>query len=141
MAASLLEYSVDVDVSPSFAWTWRTDINNWDDPPARFELHGPFANGSWGTTTFPEQQPIRWQLRDVRPETSFVIDMALEGAVLSFEWLFERIADHRTRLTQRVLLSGDNAAVYADQVRAGFGPTLRDGMQRIADALTAAKRS
>jgi len=35
-------------------------------------------------------------------------------------------------MTQRIVLSGDNAAAYADQVKEGFGPTLADGMKRIA---------
>src|SRR5438046_2407880 len=64
--ACQLEHSVDAEVSPSFAWNWRTDIKNWDDPPAQFQLDGPFASGSWGTTLLPGQEPLRWQIRDVR---------------------------------------------------------------------------
>ena len=45
--ACQLEHSVEAEVSSSFAWSWRTDINNWDDPPAQFQLDGPFASGSW----------------------------------------------------------------------------------------------
>ena len=48
-----LEYSVEAEVSLSFAWNWRTDIQNWDDPPAQFRLDGAFACGSWGTTLLP----------------------------------------------------------------------------------------
>ena len=136
-----LEHSIEADVSPSFAWSWRTDVNNWVDPPAQFQLDGPFACGSWGTTRFPGQEPIRWQIRDVRPGISFVIDMPLKEAVLSFEWDFEPVSNHRTRITQRIVLLGDNAAEYVDQVRAGFGSTLVDGMRRIAEALERAERS
>jgi hypothetical protein len=136
-----LEHSVEAEVSPSFAWSWRTDVKNWVDPPAQFQLDGPFASGSRGITQFPGQEPMRWQIRDVRPGTSFVIDMPLEEAVLSFEWDFEPLSNHRTRITQRIVLSGDNATEYADQVRAGFGSTLEDGMKRIADALVRAERS
>jgi hypothetical protein len=133
-----LAHSVDADVTPQFAWNWQTDIRNWDDPSAQFQLDGPFANGVWGTTRTPEREPIRWQVRDVRPGISFIIDMPLEQAVLSFEWVFDAISTRRTRITQRVVLSGDNAGAYVDQVRAAFGSTLRDGMKRIADALAAA---
>jgi len=136
-----LEHSVEAEVSPSFAWSWRADVNNWVDPPARFQLDGPFAQGSWGTTHLPGQEPMRWHIRDVRPGTSFVIDMPLNEALLSFEWDFERLAKHRTRITQRIVLSGDNATEYADHVRAGFGSTLEDGMRRIAEALESAERS
>src|SRR5215208_1835458 len=108
--ACRLEHSIEVEAAPAFVWSWRTDIRNWDDPPARFQLGGPFAEGSWGTTRLPGQEPIRWQIRDVRPGTSFVIEMILDGAVLSFEWLFDAVSNRRTRMTQRIVLSGDNAA-------------------------------
>ena len=132
------EHSVEAEVSPAFAWNWRTDIKNWDDPPARFHLDGPFVAGSWGTTLLPGQEPIRWQIRDVQPGVSFSIEMPLDRAVLSFEWVFDAVSDHRTRITQRIVLSGDNASAYADHVRTGFGATLSVGMQRIADALVEA---
>ena len=48
-----LEHSVEADVSPSFAWSFRTDIRNWNDPPATFSLDGPFAAGARGTTLLP----------------------------------------------------------------------------------------
>jgi hypothetical protein len=65
--------------------------------------------------------------------------MILDRAVLSFEWLFDAVSTHRTRITQRIVLSGDNAAAYAEQVRVGFGSTLREGMARIAAALVKAE--
>ena len=49
--ACQLEHSIEAEVSPAFAWSWRTDIKNWDDPPAQFQLDGPFAKGSWGNDT------------------------------------------------------------------------------------------
>ena len=135
------EYSVEAPVSPAFAWDWRIDVKNWDDPPAQFQLDGPFAIGSWGTTRLPGQEPLRWQIRDVRPRRSFTIAMPLDRATLSFEWRFEAVSDRRTRLWQRLVLAGDNAAAYADQVRAAFGASLPDGMNRIAAALAAAAAS
>jgi hypothetical protein len=139
--ACQLEESVEAEVSSSFAWSWRTDIKNWDDPPAQFHLHGPFANGSCGTTLLPGQEPLRWHVRDVQPGKSFVIDMPLERAVLSFQWLFDAVSDRRTRITQRIVLSGDNAAAFTNHVQASFGATLPAGMKRIADAMARAARS
>jgi hypothetical protein len=135
-----LEHSVDAAVRPSFAWRWRTGITTWNEPPARFELDGPFANGAWGTTRVPGRAPMRWLIRDVRPGIAFTIDMPLERTVLSFEWTFIALSDQRTRITQRIVLSGDNAIAYADQVRAGFGATLPDGMRRVADDVVRAFR-
>lgn len=139
--ACQLEHSVEADVSPSFAWNWRTNVENWDDPPARFQLDGPFASGSSGTTVLPGQAPLHWRIRDVQPGRSFVIEMPLDQAVLSFEWRFDAVADRRTRITQRIVLSGDNASAFAEQVRVTFSATLGDGMKRIADAMTRAERS
>jgi hypothetical protein len=136
-----VEYSVEAQVSPTFAWDWRTDVKNWDDPPAQFQLDGPFAAGSWGTTRLPGQEPLRWQIRDVRPGKSFTIEMPLDRATLSFEWRFEAVSDRRTRLWQRIVLVGDNGAAYEAQVRAAFGSSLPDGMNRIAAALAAAEGS
>ena len=135
------EHSVEAEVSSSFAWRWRTDIQNWDDPPAQFQLDGPFENGSWGTTLLPEQLPLRWQIRDVQPGVGFIIEVPLDGAVLTFEWLFGGISDHRTRITQRIVLAGDNATAYLSRVQAGFGANLADGMKRIADAMVQAERA
>jgi hypothetical protein len=136
-----LEYSIEAEVSLSFAWNWRTDIQNWDDPPAQFRLDGPFASGSWGTTLFPGYKPVRWQIRDVQPEVVFNIEMPLDGAMLTFQWLFDPVSNYRTRITQRIFLSGDNAMAYVKQVQAGFGSNLAHGMRRIADAMAKAERS
>jgi hypothetical protein len=139
--ACQLEHSVEAEVSLSFAWSWRTDINNWDDPLAQFQLDGPFASGSWGTTLLPGQEPLRWQIRDVRPGAGFIIDVPLDEAVISFEWLFATVSEQRTRITQRIVLAGDNAAAYVNQLQADFGSNLADGMKRIADAMVMAARS
>jgi len=97
-AACQLQHSVEAEVSCAFAWNRRTNIQNWDDPPAHFHLDGPFAIGTWGTTQFPGEEPMLWQIREVRPDTSFVIDMPLDRAVLTFEWGFEPLERHRTRI-------------------------------------------
>ena len=134
-----LEHSVEADVQADFAWSFWTDVTNWDDPPAQFELDGPFAVGSHGTTLIPGQEPRHWTIRDVRPGKLYVIETLVEGAMLSFEWRFERITDRKTRLTQRIVLSGAKAADYIDVVQAGFGPTLAEGMNRIAGLLERAE--
>ena len=127
-----LEHSVETDASPSFAWSYMTDVSNWDDPPAQFELDGLFATGSQGTTLVPGQEPLRWHIRGVRPGQSYTLETQLEGATLSFEWCFDAVSDRRTRLTQRIVLSGNNAAAYTAEVEASFGANLQPGMKKIA---------
>ena len=135
-----LEYSVEADVSPAFAWQFRTDVSNWNDPPAEFALDGPFEAGSRGTTQLPGQQTLHWRICEVRHGESFVTEMQLDGATLTFEWYFYSISEGRTKLTQRIGLSGDNAGAYAAQVEAGFGPNLAGGMERIAAEMVAAEK-
>ena len=130
-----LEHSVEVGVAVTFAWKFLTDISNWDDPPTRFTLEGPFAAGTQGTTELPGREPLRWRLVEVQEGERYTTEMQLDRAVLQFEWRFEALSERRTRLTQRILLTGENAAAYAAQVEAGFGANLSAGMQRIADVM------
>ncbi len=136
-----LEHAIEAEISLSFAWNCRTDITTWDDPPAQFQLDGPFASGSWGTTLFPGGEPVRWQVREVRPGVGFIIDIPLDEAVVSSEWSFDAVSTHRTRITQRIVLWGTNAKAYVNDVHVGFGSTLADGMNKIAGALEKAQRA
>jgi hypothetical protein len=134
-----LEHSVEAVVSLEFAWKYRTDIATWNDPPATFLLEGPFIAGSQGTTLLPGQQPLHWNIREVQPLKAFILEMQLDKALLTFEWRFDPLSEQRTRMTQRIELSGDNEAAFAEQVEAGFRPGLADGMRRIATAMAAAE--
>jgi len=84
---------------------------------------------------------LRWQIRDVQPGISFNIEVPLDGAMITFRWSFDVVSNRRTRITQRIVLSGDNAMAYVKQVQAGFGSNLASGMKRIADAMARAERS
>jgi hypothetical protein len=129
---------VEVEASLDFVWAWQTDIRNWDDPPARFHLDGPFVAGTSGSTILPEQRSIAWRIREAHPPSGYIIDMPLDRATCSFEWQFDRLSERRTKLTQRIVLWGANAEVYVPEVRAGFGSTLAAGMERIARAIVKA---
>jgi len=48
--------SVETPASPAFAWKYWTTVSNWSDPPAEFELQGPFEAGSRGLTRFPDRR-------------------------------------------------------------------------------------
>jgi hypothetical protein len=135
-----LTHSVEADVSPAFAWQFRTDPANWNDPPATFTFEGPFENGSRGATVLPGQPPLHWQIVRLQPGKSFGIEMLLDRAIVTFDWQFEELSPRRTRITQSITLSGENGAAYAAQVEAGFGPKLAGGMNRIAAEMAAAER-
>ena len=137
--ALTLEHSVEADVSPAFAWRCRTDVATWRDPPATFVLDGPFCDGSRGTTLMPGQDPLHWRVRNVLTERSFTIEMPLDRATVCFEWCFDALSGRRTKLTQRIVLTGDNAEAYVRQIQTAF-ETMPAGMHRIASDLEAAER-
>ena len=137
-----LEHSVETAASASFAWSYLTDVRNWSDPPAEFALDGPFETGSQGTTLMPGQGPVRWRITDVQAGQSYTIETELTGATLSFKWCFDALSGQRTRLTQRIVLTGSNGAAHAQLMETSFGANLQGGMERIAAAIaTAAARA
>jgi len=133
-----IEHSVETSASPDFAWTFMSNVANWDDPPAQFVLDGPFANGSRGATQMPGQPPRHWVLRDVVPMKCYTIEFPLEGAVMYFNWRFAALDSGRTLLTQRVILEGENPAPYLPVVQETFAASLKPGMERIAASIDAA---
>jgi hypothetical protein len=136
-----ISHSVETNASLVFAWNFWTNISNWDDPPAEFELEGPFAIGSRGSTRLPGQEPLHWFIREVAPPNAATIEMSLDGAALSFEWQFVGLARGGTRLTRRIVLKGEKADLYLSQVKAAFTADLADGMNRLATAMANADPS
>jgi polyketide cyclase/dehydrase/lipid transport protein len=135
-----IAHSVDTHCRPAFAWTYMTNVTNWDDPPAKFELDGEFVAGSRGTTRMPGQEPLHWHVPQVIPMESYTMEMPLEGAAIRVTWRFDGLGeDAGTRLTQRIVLSGENAAAYVEQVQTAFGANLAAGMNRIAAAIEMAE--
>jgi hypothetical protein len=135
-----IEHSVVANASLAVVWNFWTNTGNWVDPPARFELNGPFAAGSTGRTHLPGQPPLEWFIREASEPTAAIIEMPLDGASLSFEWTFTSLSDEQTRLTQRIVLRGEHASNFIAQVEAGFASNLVDGMKRIASLIESHRR-
>jgi hypothetical protein len=140
-AAWRVEYSIASIATPAFAWTYMSDVSNWDDPPAQFRLEGAFASGARGSTEVPGQPARHWELRDVRANESYAIEFSLDRATLSFAWRFGGLPDGGTRLTQQIALQGENAPAYLADVRQALESNLAPGMSRIADAIDRAYRA
>jgi len=134
------EHSVETHATLSFAWDFMSNVANWDDPPAQFHLEGAFVAGARGTTRMPDQPAQHWQLAAVAPGEFYTIEFSLDRAILSFKWMFHPLAE-RTRLTQQVRLSGENAAEYLATVQQTFSSNLAPGMERIAAAIDRAYTS
>jgi hypothetical protein len=108
------QHSLACEAARQFAWSYWTNIENWNDPPATFRLDGPFAIGSRLTTTLPGQT-LDSVIRQVSADREATIEMQLPGATLSFYWTFEDLSEDRTRITQRLVLSGSNAEAFVAQ--------------------------
>jgi hypothetical protein len=123
--SSNFQHSVECNTSRQFGWTYWTDISNWNDPPARFELDGRLRLGHTLTTMLPDRT-YHSIIRHVEPGRAATIEMQLPDGVLSSHWDFEDLTENRTRLTQRLVLSATDAAlVYSGEV-AGADRTCRD---------------
>ena len=130
-----IEHSVETTAPLEFAWLFMTNVKNWDDPPAEFRLHGPFVNGTTGTTEMPGQPPRQWRLRDVAPQSTYTLEILLERAAILCKWTFSGTAEGHTRLTQRITLEGASASLYKDDVARAFEASLAPGMTRIGKSI------
>ena len=127
------QHSVECKASREFAWRYWTDIANWHDPPAKFELDGPFDSGSRLTTILPGQT-LHSVIRDVKAGREATIEMQLPDAIVSFRWSFEELAKDRVQITQRITLAGRNAKSFV-AVASMLEHTAPDGMKKLAAAI------
>ena len=132
-----ISYAVETDAGVEFAWNYWSNVRNWDDPPARFELEGAFTEGARGSTWVGEQLTMHWMVRNVKAGESARIEVQLDGAVMAFTWGLETIDGGRARLTQHAVLSGEKAEALVEQAR-GLETTLPQGMKKLAAAIGAA---
>jgi hypothetical protein len=135
--AWVFEHSVDCNAPRQLAWSYWTHIANWNDPPATFHLDGPFDVGSRLTTSLPGQT-LNSVIREVvngSQSYEAIIDMQLPGAILSFQWKFEeKLFEHRTRITQRLTLSGANAEALVPQAIM-LEKSAPEGMEKLVAAI------
>jgi hypothetical protein len=131
------QHSIECNTSRGFAWAYWTDIANWSDGPAKFELDGPFDVGSQLTTTLPGQT-LHSVIRHVDPGRRATIEMQLPDCTLFFNWEFEELAAARTRITQRLVLSAASADLVS-QARL-LEQTVPQGMSTLIAAIEEASK-
>jgi hypothetical protein len=136
-AAWEFEHSVECDALRDFCWSYWTNIANWDDPPAKFRLEGPFEDGSRITTELPGQTLVS-VIRDVRAGRAATIEVNLPNAAFCFYWSFEDLEAERTLISQRLVLSGEDAAIFLDQAKV-MGETGPEGVKKLVAAMERAR--
>src|SRR5215475_356286 len=95
-------HSVECNAPREFCWEYWTDVVNWDDPPARFRIDGPFEDGARITTELPGQT-LHSVIRGVEAGRAATIELGLPNAAFCFHWRFEDLEDKRTRISQRLV--------------------------------------
>ena len=123
-------HSVECAAPREFAWAYWTNAENWDDPPARFEFDGPFAVGTRLKTILPEQE-LESVIREVVQGRSARIEMDVMSAVVAFCWEFEELDKGRTKITQRIGLSGAGAEALVEQAKM-LEQSVPQGMRKLA---------
>ena len=95
----------------------------------------------WRLTTSLPGQTLHSLIREVvRTRTDeTIIDMQLPGAILSFHWKFETLSRDRTRITQRLTLSGANAEALVAQASM-LEKSTPEGMERLAAVIERSMR-
>jgi hypothetical protein len=131
------EHAVEVNASREAAWEFWTRVENWAIDPAveRVELDGPFEVGTEGLTMQRSGEPVRWKIAGMREGQWAVIEFKLADAVARFTMHFESVSEDRSRLRQRITLDGPGAKSVAAGLGPGFADGVRDGMQKLADAI------
>ncbi len=133
------EHSVVANAPREVAWRFWANVDNWarleGDAVESITLHGPFQTGTLGTTKMPGQEPKQWTLVEVTSPERTVIEMALPDAVFRSQWRFNELSAHRTRITQRMTLSGERAQVYVGTVAPAFESGAPQGMSKLAAAI------
>ena len=127
------QHSAECKASREFAWKYWTNIANWDDPPAKFELDGPFGAGSRLTTILPGQT-LHSVIHNVKAGREATIEMQLPDATLSFHWNFEELSEDRVQITQRIMLTGRNARSFVREASM-LEHTVPEGMKKLAAAI------
>ena len=123
-------HAVECAAPREFAWNYWTNPANWDDPPARFEFDGPFAVGTRLKTILPRQE-LESVIREVVEGRSARIEMDVMPAVVAFDWGFEELDGRRTKITQRIRLSGGGAEAMVEQAKM-LEQSVPQGMQKLA---------
>jgi hypothetical protein len=128
------EHSLECDATSEFAWDFWTTVANWKrvegDAVEWIEMDGQFAVGTRGSTKSPGQEPRNWQIAEVDVGKLATIQMTLDGAVFATTMKFESLSEKRTRITQRMALTGDVPAELLEGIRT-FEATAPQGLAKM----------
>ena len=136
------EHSIECQVGRDFAWKFWTNVDNWAvvDPAVEWaKLEGPFITGTIGRVKPRGADPNEWKLAEVEEGRGAVIEMALPGATVKFQWNFADMTGGGARITQKVTLEGERAAEYEEGMKP-LEQGIPSGMEKLIEAMVKAAR-
>ena len=131
------EHTVETTASPATVWALYVDVARWPEWNAAvqsIELDGPFQAGTVGLLTPPGAEPLPFTILAATENAGYVSETAIAETVrLRATNMLIPILGGGCRIVHRAELVGP-AAQYFGQ---SFGPALRAGVPRTAEALAA----
>ena len=131
------EHSVETTASPATVWGLYADVAGWPRWNAAVQsvkLDGPFQAGTSGWLTPPGAEPLPFTILAASEGTGYVSETTIAETVrLRATNTLSQLPGGGCRILHRAELVGP-AAEYFGQ---SFGPALRDGVPRTAEALAA----
>lgn len=139
-AAWKFEYTVLCRADRSQAWSFLTNVTNWERLEGAsvnwIRIYGPFAAGTYGETKMPDQIPQRWLIAEVEEGRSMMIETPVDGATLYVQTVLESPTPNETRIVRKMYLRGPKAATLAPGMKL-FEENVPQGLRKLAAAIEA----
>ena len=131
------EHSVEVGASAETAWELWTKHGNWPADPSTdwVTTDDVLAAGAVGDAKPLDVPFVRSRVAESRAAERAVLEAEMPGVTFRFEMSFEPVGENRTRLRQRVTLTGPHAGAFAPLLGPVFEQSMRDDLQALADAI------
>jgi hypothetical protein len=128
------EHSVETTADPEAIWRQWANVAEWPEwngDVERIELRGPFAVDSTISMTPVGDDPIDLRIAEATEPELFVDEAELGDVVVRTIHRVDRIADDRTRVTYRMVITGP----AADQLGPQIGPEISGDFPEVLAAL------
>jgi hypothetical protein len=129
------EHSAEATATSEAIWSCYQDVATWPEWNAAvgtIELDGPFATGTTGRLSPPDQGPLPFRIVEATENSGYVSETEIaETVTLRSTNRLAPLPDGRTRIHLRVDLVGPAAEHFGKS----FGPQLTAGVPKTVETL------
>ena len=129
------EHSAEATATAEAIWSCYLDVATWPEWNAavgNIELDGPFATGTIGRLSPPDQGPLAFTIVEATENSGYVSETQIAATVtLRSTNTLAPLPDGRTRIHLRVDLDGPAAEHFGKS----FGPQLAAGVPKTVETL------